>query len=608
MRPALPVFLLVPCLACTHRPTPPTSSAPTGPGAPEASARVRSLAEEHFEGMLRLDPLLATMVGDARYDDRLPDDLTDVGREQKRQLALRTRAGLEAIPRTELRGEDVLTWAVLDDLTRTTLEELPLDDHLMPLEQMNSLPVQFPVLGSGRGQHPFRTVADYEHFLARVRAFPAWVDVAIARTREGITQGITRPRPVVARLLPQLEAQVVSRPEDSTFWGPVTRMPETFSAADRQRLTAAYREAITGTLVPTYRKLADFVRGTVLPSARTTTAIEALPDGPARYAFMVRKQTTTRLEPHAIHQLGLDEVERIRGDIEALRLSERFDGTTSQFLESIAADPTGAVKNEQELVDGYVAIKARVRPHLPDLFGRMPAADFEIRPVEKFREKAAASQYVPATPDGSRPGVFYANASALGVRPVRPSESLFLHEALPGHHFQVALASENQALPRVRRFALYNAYVEGWALYAERLGPQLGLYQGVRPQVGRLRSELFRAVRLVVDTGLHHEGWSRDRALTYARTTMGRNDAGIEQEIDRYIADPGQALGYKVGEIAIRRIREDAERRLGSAFDLRAFHDAVLESGPLPLDVLEEKMRSWTPPRAQGRAGVDRAQ
>jgi uncharacterized protein (DUF885 family) len=238
----------------------------------------------------------------------------------------------------------------------------------------------------------------------------------------------------------------------------------------------------------------------------------------------------------------------------------------------------------------------------------MPAADFEIRPVEKFREKAAASQYVPATPDGSRPGVFYANASALGVRPVRPSESLFLHEALPGHHFQVALASENQALPRVRRFALYNAYVEGWALYAERLGPQLGLYQGVRPQVGRLRSELFRAVRLVVDTGLHHEGWSRDRALTYARTTMGRNDAGIEQEIDRYIADPGQALGYKVGEIAIRRIREDAERRLGSAFDLRAFHDAVLESGPLPLDVLEEKMRSWTPPRAQGRAGVDRAQ
>ncbi|HZJ56028.1 MAG TPA: DUF885 domain-containing protein [Myxococcaceae bacterium] len=595
MRPTLPVLLLAPCLACTHGPPPPAASTPAGPGSPEAAARVTALAEEYFEGKLRLDPLLATQVGDARYDDRLPDDLTDAGREERRQLALRTRAALEGIARTDLRGEDVLTWAVLDDLTRTTLEALPLDDSLMPLEQMNSLPVQLPVLGSGTGQHPFRTVADYEHFLSRIRAFPTWVDAAIARTREGITRGITRPRPVVLRMLPQLEAQVVVRAEESIFWGPVSRMPASFSTADRQRLTAAYREAITGTLVPTYRRLADFVRSTVLPSARTTTAIEALPDGPARYALAVRKQTTTRLDAQAIHRLGLDEVERIRGELDGLRIAERFDGTPAQFLESISADPTGAVRSEQELVEGYLAIKARVRPRLPELFGRLPAADFEVRPVERFREQAAASQYVPATPDGSRPGVFYANAGALRTRPVRPSESLFLHEALPGHHFQVTLASENQALPRVRRFALYNAYVEGWALYAERLGAQLGLYQDVRQRVGQLRSELFRAVRLVVDTGLHHEGWSRDRALTYARTTMGRSDAGLELEIDRYLADPGQALGYKMGEIAIRRMREEAERRLGSAFDLRAFHDAVLESGPLPLDVLEEKMRAWTP-------------
>ena len=569
---------------------------PTGPVSPEAAARVRALAEEYFEGRLRLDPLLATQVGDARYDDRLPDDLTDSGREAKRQLALRTRAALEATPRTELRGEDVLTWAVLDDQTRTTLEELPLDDLLMPLEQMSSLPVQFPVLGSGTGQHPFRTVADYEHFLSRIRAFPTWVDAAIARTREGITEGITRPQPVVLRMLPQLEAQVVARPEDSAFWGPVSRMPASFSAADRQRLTVAYWDAITATLVPTYRRLVAFVRSTMLPSARTTTSIEALPDGPARYAVMVRKHTTTRLEAHAIHQLGIDEVERIRGDLDAVRIAARFDGTPAQFLDSLTADPTGTVKSEQELVNSYLAMKARVRPRLPELFGRIPAADFEVRPVERFRENAAASQYVPATPDGSRPGVFYANAGALRVQPVRPSEPLFLHEALPGHHFQVALASENQALPRVRRFVLYNAYVEGWALYAERLGSQLGLYEDVRQRAGQLRSELFRAVRLVLDTGLHHEGWSRDRALTYARTTMGRSDAGLELEIDRYIANPGQALGYKMGEIAIRRMREDAERRLGSAFDLRAFHDAVLESGPLPLDVLEEKMRSWTPP------------
>jgi len=455
--------------------------------------------------------------------------------------------------------------------------------------------VVLPVLGSGVGTHPFRTVADYEHFLSRLRAFPAWTETAMSRSLEGIAHGFTWPRPVVLRLLPQLEAQVVPRPEDSTFWGPVTRMPPSFPAADRDRLTAAYHAAIAETVIPSYRRLAEFVRRTYLPAARTTVAIEALPDGAARYAFLVRRQTTTRLDPHRIHEIGLDEVARIHGEVDALRIASRFEGTPVQFLESLAEDRDGTVTTEEALLAAFRAMKERVQPRLPALFGRLPAADFEVRPVEHFRENAAASNYVPATPDGSRPGVFYANAAALRTRPVRPSESLFLHEAIPGHHFQGSLASENRALPRVRRFAQYNAYVEGWALYAERLGPELGLYQDVHHRAGQLRSELFRAMRLVVDTGLHHEGWSRERALQYARTTVGRRGEGLELEIDRYIANPGQALGYKVGELAIRRTREEAERRLGPAFDLRAFHDAVLESGPLPLEVLEEKMRAWTP-------------
>ena len=559
---------------------------------------MRALADEYWEEQLKLDPLLATQVGDPRYDDRLPDQLSDAGREAIRQAALRTRTSLEAIPRSELRGEDISTWAVLDEQTRTTVESLPVDDHLMPLDSLNSIAVQMPVLGSGVGMQPFRTVRDYDNFLARIRAFVSWTDLAIARSREGIAKGFTQPRPVVLRLLPQLEAQVVARPEDSTFWGPVARMPASFSQADRERLTRAYRAAIAGTVFPTYRRLVEFVKGTYAPAARTTVAAEALPDGPARYAARVRRQTTTELDPHAIHQLGLDEVQRINGEIEELRIATRFEGTRKQFMDSISADRTGTVTTEDALLAAFVAMKATVQPRLPELFSQLPKADFEVRPIEKFRQNAASSQYVPATPDGSRPGVFYVNAARLRSGPQRPSESLFLHEAIPGHHFQVAVTSENQALPRVRRFALYNAYVEGWALYCEGLGRQVGLYRDVPQQLGRLRGELLRAVRLVLDTGMHHEGWSRERALEYGTEQIGSRQGAsgfLLLEIDRYLADPGQALGYKIGEIAIRKMRQEAEHRLGSAFDLRAFHDALLDSGPLPLDVLEEKMRGWTP-------------
>jgi len=599
LRPPLLLISLSLVLACTHATTSSADASTAGvSGSPEAAARIRALADEYWEVQLKLDPLLATQVGDSRYDDRLPDALSDAGREAIRALAVRTRTSLEAIPRGDLRGEDVFTWAVLDEQTRTTLDGLPVDDHLMPLDSLNSIAVQMPLLGSGVGMQPFRTVRDYDNFLARIRAFSPWTDLAIARSREGIAKGFTQPRPVLLRLLPQLEAQVVARAEDSTFWGPVTRMPASFSQADRDRLTRAYREAITGTVIPTYRRLAEFVKGTYLPGARTTIAAEALPDGPARYAARVKQQTTTGLDPHAIHQLGLDEVQRINGEIDALRIAERFDGTRKQFLEAVNAETKGTVTTEDALVAAFVEMKRTVQPHLPELFSRLPKADFEVRPIEKFRENAASSQYVPATPDGSRPGVFYVNAGRLRTGPQRPSESLFLHEAIPGHHFQVALTSENQALPAMRRFALYNAYVEGWALYCEGLGSQVGLYRDVPQKLGRLRGELLRAVRLVLDTGMHHEGWSRERALEYGTEQFGSRQGGsgfLLLEIDRYLAMPGQALGYKIGEIAIRKMRQEAEHRLGSAFDLRAFHDALLESGPLPLDVVEGKMRAWTP-------------
>jgi uncharacterized protein (DUF885 family) len=591
----LPTTLVLPllALACRSAPTTPTP-------APDPAAAVRALADQHFEQMLRLDPLMASEVGDHRYDDRLPDKLTEAGREANRRAQAETRERLAQIPRAALSDEDALTWDVLDEMTRTALETLRFDRHLMPVQQMSSIPVLLPLLGAGTGSQPFATVADYERFLGRIAAFDRWVDTAMANMRQGMATGFTQPRPVMDRVLPQLDAQLVTRAEDSAFWGPIMRMPVGFDPAERARLTAAYREAILQSLVPSYRRLRDFVRDVYLPACRTTTALEALPDGRERYAFEVRRQTTTDLDAHAIHLLGLQEVSRIEGEVDALRTRVGFQGTPGAFLKAMVEDPKGGARTEVELVEGYRAIKARVAPRLPVLFSRLPRSDFDIRPIEKFRENSAPSQYTRGTADGSRPGIFFANAANLKLRPSLPSESLFLHEALPGHHFQISLANENGALPKLRRFAEYNAYIEGWGLYAERLGSQLGLYQDDRQKAGQLRSELFRAARLVVDTGLHHEGWSRERAIDYMVDLTGNTKPSIELEVDRYLAAPAQALGYKVGELSIRRLRDQAERALGPRFDIRAFHEAVLASGALPLDSLDRKLHAWVAQRGGG--------
>jgi uncharacterized protein (DUF885 family) len=595
----LPTTLVLPllALACRSAPT-------TPPPAADPATAVRALADQHFEQMLRLDPLMASEIGDHRYDDRLPDDLTESGREAKRRVQAETRERLAQIPRSVLSGEDALTWDVLDDMTRTAPEAIRFDRHLMPVQQMSSIPVSLPLLGAGTGSQPFATVADYEHFLGRIAAFDHWVDTAIGNMRQGMATGFTQPRPVMARVLPQLDAQLVTRAEDSVFWGPITRMPEGFDPAERARLTAAYRNAIHQSLVPSYRRLRDFVRDVYLPACRTTTAVEALPDGRERYAFEVRRQTTTELDAHAIHLLGLREVSRIVGEVDVLQTRVGFQGTPSAFLKAMLEDPRGGSRTEAELIEAYRGVKGRIVPRLPLLFSRLPRSDFDIRPVEKFRENSAPSNYTRGTPDGTRPGIFYANASSLKVRPSLPSESLFLHEALPGHHFQMSLTNENDALPRLRRFAEYNAYIEGWGLYAERLGSQLGVYQDDRQKAGQLKGELFRAARLVVDTGLHHEGWSRERAIDYLVDLTGDTKSDIELEVDRYLAIPAQALGYKVGELSIRRLRDQAERALGPRFDIRAFHQAVLESGALPLGLLEKKTQAWIAERSR-TAGVD---
>jgi uncharacterized protein (DUF885 family) len=557
------------------------------------SRQVREMLEDYFEEFLKLAPLFATSIGDHRYDDQLAIVISGEQRERRRALYQRYQGKIAAMPTERLEADDRLMLAVFERTLTRNLDALRFNQHLQPVRQLNSMPVDFPVIGSGTGLHPFKTVADYDNFLKRIDRFSIWVDTAIENMRQGVEAGIVQPKVVIERTLPQLDAMIVAYPKQSLFFQPILQLPQNFSESDKTRLTVAYSQAIEHRIVPAYRKLRSFVQEEYLPNTRATYGISHLPDGIAWYEQAVRTQTTTSLTPEEIYQLGTQEIHRIKKEMERLRSESGFQGNLQEFSRYLAKNAPPGFATRDELIKGYEVIRQKVTPRLTKLFGRLPKASFEIRTVEEFRENSSPSQYQAATPDGSRPGIFYVNASGIEINRRRASESLFLHEALPGHHFQISIQREQERLPRFRRFGNYNAFAEGWALYAESLGPELGLYNEPSQYFGRLNSELFRAARLVVDVGLHRKNWSRDQALQFMRETTGASEAGASLEIDRYIAWPAQALSYKIGQLKISAIRSKAEKALGSRFDIRAFHDEMLRDGAMQLDLLERKMDVW---------------
>jgi len=568
--------------------------------APAESQRLHALVDEYFEQQLELNPLLATSIGDPRYNDRFEVSIAPEWRARAERVERGALARLLTIDRSRLMGQDLLSYDVFKSARELEIEGYRFPDHLLPLNQFYSTPNSFAMMGSGKGIHPFRTVKDYEDFLKRLDGFVAWTDQAIANMREGVTKGYTLPRVLTERTLPQLEAHVVSAPEDSIYYGPVRDMPAGIAAPDRERLAAAYRAAITGKVMPSYRKLLGYMRDEYLPKCRTTVGLDALPDGEAWYAYNVRTITTTDYTPAEIHDIGLAEVERIHGEMREVMRKVGFKGDLKAFSEYMQTDARFFFDDRETLIAGYVDIKRRVDPALPRLFERMPAADYEVRPVEAFREKSAAGgSYQAANEDGSRPGIFYANTYDLKARPMWAMEALSLHEGNPGHHFQISLQREQKDLPKFRRFSSYTAYSEGWGLYAESLGGELGLYEDPYQYFGMLEAELWRSIRLVVDTGLHSKGWTREQVLEYMDAMSSTAEARAVSEAERYIAIPGQALAYKIGQLKIRELRTRAEAELGSAFDVRGFHTAVLGDGPLPLDVLEAKLGRWIDDRDQ---------
>ena len=577
----------------------PVHAAPGAPGAVAAPAsaesqRLDQLFEAYFEEWLQLNPLLATSIGDPRYNDRFEVMISPEWRARFERLERGYLERVKGIDREKLGPQERLSYDVFKSAREIEIEGLRFPGYLMPLNQFYSVPNTFVQLGSGSGLQPFKTVKDYDDFLKRVDGLVAWTDQAIANMREGMAKGYTVPRVLAERTLPQLQSQVVARPEDSSFWGPIRNMPADFSAADRERLTAAYRAMIETKVFPTYRRLHDFMRDEYLPKTRETVGLGALPDGKAWYDYNIRDITTTNYSAERIHEMGLLEVARIHGEMRKVMERVGFKGDLDAFFEYMKTDPKFVYPNAQELIQGYVEIKRRVDPNLPKLFEVLPKADYEVRAVEPFREKSAAGgSYQAASEDGSRPGIFYANTYDLKSRPKWAMEALSLHEGNPGHHFQISIQREQAGLPKFRRFGGYTAYSEGWGLYAESLGKPLGMYENPYQYFGKLEGELWRAIRLVVDTGLHAKGWTRQQVLDYMDANSAAGEARRVSEAERYMAIPGQALAYKIGELKLQELRDRAEKELGPKFDLRKFHTVVLVNGALPLHVVEAEVDRW---------------
>lgn len=571
-----------------------------GPAVETPSAKLTQLFLASDEASLKRNPLQALFRGDPRYADQYGDGVSDAYLAAEKAAAQADLKALAAIDRSKLTPDEQISYDVFKWQRETALRGFDpaiLDvAKLLPVDQMNGLHQFVPDIFSGQSVAQFKTVKDYEDNLKRLDGFVVAMDRSLDRLKQGVAAGVVQPRLVSERVLSQLDHHVTGGVDAMPLMMPVQSFPDTISAADQARLKAEYTAMVGGKVLPAYTRMRDYVRDVYLPASRGNDrpGLVSMPGGPDLYRHLVALQTTTRMTPEEIHDLGLSEVARIQGEMRKVMQQVGFKGDLQAFFKHIKTAPEFKPESREALTQGYYAIGKRVDAALPKLFRTMPKTPLEIRPYPDFLEKdAAGGSYQPGAPDGSRPGIFYFNAYDLPSRTTPGMETLYLHEGAPGHHFQIALAFENDKLPSFQRFGGNNAFAEGWGLYAESLGKELGMLTDPYQYYGRLDDEMLRAMRLVVDTGLHAKGWSRQQAIDYmvANSSQGETDVAIE--VDRYVAIPGQALGYKVGDIRIQQARKRAEKALGPNFDIRAFHEQVLMTGALPLEVLDAKIDRW---------------
>jgi uncharacterized protein (DUF885 family) len=566
----------------------------TNPGR-EANSELSTLLNNYYEERLKLFPLEATAIGDNRYNNLLPIDFTDSYRDTLRSFYNQYLTYITKYDRENLSNQDKLSYDAFKREMEINIQGLKFHDNYIPFQQFWGLPLTMGQLGSGAGNQPFKNVKDYEDWISRASRFPAWADSSIVYFKKGIAANYVLPKALVLKMLPQMQAMQVAQDTASLFYAPAKTFPANFSSNDKNRLTTAFTDLIHNQLVPAYKRLGDFLNNEYLPKARTTSGISALPSGSEYYQYLIRSQTTTDKTPEEVYQIGLREVERIGRLQDSVKNIVHFNGDMQAFFEFMKSDKQFMpYTTPQEILAAFEKIHQTIEPNLKKMFNHVPKTPFEIRQTEAFRAASASAEYNQGSPDGSRPGIFYVPIlDATTFNATSGMESLFLHEAIPGHHYQISLQQEDTMLPKFRRFGGNNAYVEGWALYCESLGKELGLYTDPYQYMAALGDEIHRAIRLVVDVGLHTKNMTREEAIKYMMSHEAAAEQYATMEIERYMAIPGQALGYKIGALKIAELRAKYQKELGSKFNLATFHDNILKDGALPLDVLERKMEEW---------------
>lgn len=595
----LKILLAGTALALVTVPAAAQQPAPTT-AAQTPSAQLSQLFAASDEAMLKRNPIYGIFRGDLRYADQFGDYITDAYFAAEKAAVEADLKALAAIDRSKLTPDEQISYDVFKWQRTTDLKgydpAILKAQVLRPIDHFNGLHQFIPDIFSGKSAAPFNTVKDYEDNLKRLDGFTVAMDRSLERMKQGVAAGVTQPKLVTERVLNQLNAAVEGGVEKSPLMMPVANFPKDMPAADQARLKAAYADMVGNKVLPSYKRMRDYVQTTYLPASRGNEkpGLLTMPGGSELYQHLIATQTTTSMTADEIHNLGLSEVKRIHGEIDKVMQEVGFKGTRAEFFQYLRTDPKFKVASREALTQGYYDIGKRVDKLLPKLFSTFPKTPLEIRPYPEFLEKdSAGGSYQPGTPDGKRPGIFYFNAYDLPSRTTPGMETLYLHEGSPGHHFQIALAQENDKLPSFQRFGGNTAFAEGWALYAESLGKELGMFTDPYQYFGRLDDEMLRAMRLVVDTGIHAKGWSRQQAIDYMLANSSQGETDVVNEVDRYVAMPAQALAYKVGNLRIRAARKRAEKALGANFDVRKFHEQVLMSGALPLEVLDAKIDRW---------------
>ena len=572
---------------------PPAVSKVSGVVSDQARKQLDAIADQYYDAKARNEPVSATESGDGRFDDQVGLAIAPTQRARQFALYRGYLKRLKAIDRMELDSRAQTNYDILEyELTSTlTFENIP--EHLLPINQMNSVPLTLANYANGEAAQRLTTVKEYRAYLNRLNQLPAWTDQAIVNMREGIKRGIVLPKAAAVSMLPQFQKLVSAKPEDSVFYGAIKKMPATFAPRDKAALTRAYRSTIAGKLTPAMARLSTFLEKEYLPATRTSSGWSELPGGREWYQLAVAGQTTTSLKPDQIHEIGLKEVARIQGQYAIVGPKMGYSGPAAGLPGWVAQqDKYRPFKTEKEIIDVYRKLDATLRTKLPAMFTLMPKAPLDLRLEPELTRETASDHYTAPAADGSRPGVFWSVVNDPTKYGSTGMVTLFLHEGQPGHHFHIALLQEMN-LPKFRQFGGNNAYTEGWALYAETLGKEMGLFEKPEDYFGHLNDEMLRAARLVVDTGVHTKGWTREQAIKYMRDTLGDSEEVARSAVERYMVWPGQALGYKIGSMKIAELRKRAETALGAKFSLPQFHEVVLRDGTMPLALLEAKVDRW---------------